>query len=85
MPACKMRWPVLRPMLVLLTLTLCSGSCTKEIPVVRPSPPCQLPAVEPFPALSRQLTDEQIRALSVWKAHIDARMNKAELCLANRS
>jgi len=56
-----------------------------------PIAPCNLPAVDVFPDLHPTPTADGIdisttstRALFIWVNQVNARLDKAELCLANR-
>lgn len=76
----------------LLFCLSCLTSCMR-VPVNKPVPPCTLPAVSAFPTM--QVTDSvdknyvtipsnDIRNLYLWINEENDRLNKAEVCIANR-
>lgn len=71
----------------ILSLLIYCASCGGQLPVtVKPKPECHLPVVPVFPDITLPTPkDIELQDLYVWVKAEEARLTKAELCLANRS
>jgi hypothetical protein len=69
----------------MICLLSCTLNCTKEVAVNRPNPQCILPSVDEFPFLHKSMTDDEVKSLYLWINQIEARLDKAEFCLTNRT